>query len=250
MRVLAKSLAGALLLNGAPDGYPLGHPVDGEQQIPRLAKATREQVPESLCAFNDRGRAADATSTGLHFFRDDEALLPILARPAKYAPIFTAYRLVLTPDVTIGDGMPPWQRARAVVMSRMAGVVWQAHGLTVVPTLRWRTKDDYDNVAAGIPEGGVVAVASYGSRRDRESRSEYENGLRKMVQRLVPECVMVFGRTQGRVYADLARRTEFIEYLPPTAQARPVRRSKLTPGQHSLFDAAQLMDPGVPCSAP
>jgi hypothetical protein len=78
---------------------------------------------------------------------------------------------------------------RDVVTSRLAGVVWQAHGLTVVPTLRWRTKDDYDNVASGIRAGGVVAVATYGSRRDDELRSEFERGLAVMVGRLNPSAV-------------------------------------------------------------
>ena len=78
---------------------------------------------------------------------------------------------------------------RDVAMSRMAGVGWQAHGLTVVPTLRRRTKDDDDNVASGIPAGGVVAVATYGSRRDDELRSEFERGPAVMVERLNPSAV-------------------------------------------------------------
>lgn len=106
MQVLARSRAGSLLVHGAPEGYPLGHPVDGEQQIPRLARVNRTQVPDALCAFNDRGRGATPGSTGLHFFRDDEALLPVIARPVKYVPVFSPYRLVLTPDITIGEGMP------------------------------------------------------------------------------------------------------------------------------------------------
>jgi Domain of unknown function (DUF4417) len=196
------------------------------------------QVPKALCAFNDRGRAPEASSTGLHFFRDDEALLPILNAPEKYVASYSRYRVLLTPDITIGDGMPPWQRARAVVVSRMVGVVWQAHGLCVVPTLRWRNKLDYANVAAGVPHGSVVAVANYGSRRDRELKSEFERGLSEMVERLAPECVMVFGSIKGRVFSDLAGRTEFIEYLPSTAGLAREHRTTRKPDQPTLFEAA------------
>lgn len=112
MQVVARSCAGSLLLHGAPEGYPLGHPIDGAQQIPWLARVTPSLVPGALCALNDRGREATPDSTGLHFFRDDEALLPISARPAKYVPDFAPYRLVLTPDITIGEGMPPFRRVR------------------------------------------------------------------------------------------------------------------------------------------
>ena len=83
-----------------------------------------------------------------------------------------------------------------VAMSRMDGVGWQAHGLTVVPTLRWRTKDDYDNVTSGVPAGSLAGVATYGSRRDDERRSEFERGLAVMVGRLNPPAVLVFGTVE------------------------------------------------------
>ncbi|MFM8155913.1 MAG: DUF4417 domain-containing protein [Actinomycetes bacterium] len=238
MRVAPTSSAAALLLHGAPEGYPLGHPVDGEQHIPRLRGVPENRVPEVLCAFNDRGRATDPSAAGLHFFRADEALLPIIGSPAKYALTFAPYRLVLTPDLTIGEAMAPWQRARAVAMSRMAGVVWQERGLTVVPTLRWRTKHDYDNVASGIPTHSIVAIATYGSRRDPELRTEFERGLPAMVERLEPCVVLVFGSTKARVFAQLAGRTEFIEYLPPMAARRDARPEKSIPDQPSLFEVA------------
>ncbi len=238
MRVVPTSSAAALLLHGAPEGYPLGHPVDGEQHIPRLRGVSENRVPEVLCAFNDRGRATDPSSAGLHFFRDDAALLPIIGSPAKYVLTFSAYRVVLTPDLTIGDAMAPWQRARAVALSRMAGVVWQERGLPVVPTLRWRTKHDYDNVASGVPAHSIVAVSTYGSRRDPELRAEFERGLPAMIERLEPSAVLVFGNTRARVFAQLAGRTEFIEYPPPMAARCDARREKTIPGQPPLFEVA------------
>ncbi|MBU6147908.1 MAG: DUF4417 domain-containing protein [Actinomycetales bacterium] len=120
----------------------------------------------------------------------------------------------------------------------MAGVVWQERGLTVVPTLRWRTKHDYDNVSSGIPMPSIVAVATYGSRRDPELRTEFERGLPAMVERLEPSAVVVFGSTQARVFTQLAGRTEFIEYLPPMAARREARPEKSIPDQPSLFEVA------------
>ena len=236
MRVQSKSHEGALLLDGAPPGYPLGHPVDGSEHVPRLARVARLGVPEALCAFNDLGRVADPVLTGLHFFRDDADLLPNIKRPLDYLARFADFRVLLTPDITIGDGMPPWQRARAVVMSRMAGVVWQTHGLPVVPTLRWRSKHDYDNVAAGIEQGSVVAVANYGSRRDAELKWEFAQGLAEMVERLNPACIMVYGRVHGRPFKDLAKRTEFVEYKSPLEASRPTRSRDAISGQPTIFD--------------
>jgi hypothetical protein len=134
--------------------------------------------------------------------------------------------------------MPPGQRARAVVLSRMAGVLWQSHGLPVAPTLRWRTKDDYDSVASGIPSDSVVAVASYGSRWDGQLRSEFERGLSAMVERLSPSVVLVFGDAKARVFAHLSTRTEFITFAPQTVSMRAPRRVVAPVGQESMFQVA------------
>jgi len=144
--------------------------------------------------------------TGLHFFRDDAALVPIIKRPLDYLARFVDFRVLLTPDITIGDGMPPWQRARAVVMYRMAGVVWQAHGLAVVPTLRWRYKHDYNNVAAGIERSSVVSVANYGSRTDAELTQEFTTGLAE------------------------------VEYTSPIEASRSTRSPVAIPRQPTIFD--------------
>ena len=117
----------------------------------------------------------------------------------------------------------------------MAVVAWQAHGLAVAPTLRWRTKDDYDNVASGIPANSVVAIASDGSRRDGDLRSEFERGLAAMVERLAPASVLVFGDTKARVFAQLSTRTEFIAFAPPTVSMRPPRRVVAPLGQDAMF---------------
>ena len=47
MLVHSKSNEGALLLDGAPPGYPLGHPVDGQEYIPCLARVARLGVRPS-----------------------------------------------------------------------------------------------------------------------------------------------------------------------------------------------------------
>ena len=104
--------------------------------------------------------------------------------------------------------------------------------------LRWRTKDDYDNVTSGIPAGSVVAVAIYGSRRDDERRSGFERGLAVMVGRLNPSAVVVFGTVGARVFTRLSRRTEFIAYTPPTASMSVPRSIGDLSGPGTLVEVA------------
>jgi len=94
MLVHSKSNEGALPLDGAPPRYPLGHPVDGQEHIPCLARVARLGVPEALYAFNDLGRVADPVLTGLHFSRDDAALLTVIIRPLDSLTRFADFRVL------------------------------------------------------------------------------------------------------------------------------------------------------------
>lgn len=112
MRARASTSADGSIFSDAPAGYPIGrHPVDGVWEVPVLAPLSEARVPERLVAINDLGRAADPLTTGVHFFRDDAVFQPILRNPSAYAPKLSRYRVVLTPDITLGTGMNRWMKA-------------------------------------------------------------------------------------------------------------------------------------------
>lgn len=140
-----------VLFGELSEAFPQPHEVGGVEQVPMLRRLQLADVPNELIAFDDRKRAVDSTQTALHFFRFDHKFVATLLEPEKRVKDFQSFSAVLTPDVTLGTGMPPWQRARNTVLGRAAGAVWQSRGLTVIPTLRWLDESDYELVASGIP---------------------------------------------------------------------------------------------------
>lgn len=216
----------------------MGHPTDGDQQVPAMSAVPLTAVPESLCAFNDLGRCENPGLAGVHFFKQDSKFSRILESPCAYVDKFRGFRAVLTPDVSILDGMAPWQRSAVVVISRQIGVVWQEHGLTVIPTLRWRDQHDWETVACGVPMNSVVAVSCYASTNDRELRYEFDRGLPYMIERLAPQVVIVYGRTNRRIFRELKPKAEFIERLPPIAHQLDTRQTQAAPNQDLLPLAA------------
>jgi hypothetical protein len=105
-----------------------------------------------LRAFNDLGRSTNQENEVIHFYKSDSKLVPILKNPKKYLASFAPYAAVLTPDVTLSSGMPQWLRIANTATSRMVGAVFEHHGLTVIPSLRWSDEDDYDFVSVGSPK--------------------------------------------------------------------------------------------------
>ncbi|MSV76867.1 MAG: DUF4417 domain-containing protein [Actinobacteria bacterium] len=223
-----------ILFGNLPDAYPVNHPVDGSQQVPVLRRVNVTDIPDELVAFDDRKRAKSPTHAGLHFFRDDKKFISILVKPEAKTMEFAPYKIMLTPDVTIGDGMPPWQKARNVVLGRAAGVVWEKRGMKVIPTVRWTNQEDLDLVTCGIPQRSVFAVSSYMARRDPTDYSIFQEGLRYLVNCLNPVAVIVYGSLDDELSNELSRFCDIFVYQDPMTKIRD-NAKRVSPDDNALF---------------
>lgn len=208
------------LLAGRPDWYPNAVKTVGPAQIPVLQPPLYDELPRQILAYDKRGADPSGGSL-LHFCVRDAKLRHPARAPQSYVSDFASAWGVLTPDFSITDQMPTWQRQMSVWWNRAIGVYFQCRGLRVVPHIRWRNRADYDYCFAGIQAGSTVAVSNYGSRRDRSLAWDFEQGLYALVERLAPDRVLVYGSTQQRAFRDLAGRTEFIAYPTDIARAHP-----------------------------
>lgn len=176
-----------------PEGYPVGSAVAGPWQVPVLEPLELFSAPSEMYAFDDRKRIQVSSTTALHFYRDDAKFASVVTKPLEWVSVFCEYGYVLTPDISLGDDMPPWLRQQNTCLSRAVGVVWQRRGLNVIPSLRWRSIDDIPFVVAGISPGSTISVSNYGSRRDIAERMIFKTGLEEILRVLNPAVVLLYG---------------------------------------------------------
>lgn len=219
-QLVGKTQLESILFGNLPNSYPANHPVDGLQQVPLLRRVSISDIPDELVAFDDRKRAKSPAMAGLHFFRDDSKFISVLLQPEVKIKEFAPFKIILTPDVSIGSGMPPWQKARNVVLGRAAGVVWENRGMKVIPTVRWLGKEELDLVACGVPQRSIFAVSSYMSRRDPADYREFQNGLRYLVDYLKPVAVIVYGSLDDELSTELRGRCDLFIYQDALTQLR------------------------------
>jgi hypothetical protein len=208
------------LIVGAPLNYPVGHQVEGVDQIPKLRPATLDLVPSELCSFNDFGRSSNPAQEAVHFYKNDIRFIAILRNPKPFGFKASGFKALLTPDVTLGLGMPEWMRKRNTVLSRMCGVVWQSQGLSVIPSLRWVCHADLEFVSMGIERGSIFAVSSYGSERNKNAKLEFERGVLELVKILQPAALMVYGLLDRRLNDELSLLTRVFVYKPNSFRKR------------------------------
>lgn len=220
-----------ILLGELPPGFPSDHIESGAQKIPKLASFEVEDVPTELIPFNDVSRAASLSTSAAHFYKADYKFKTAILRPLELVTHLRQFGFVLTPDLTLGDKMPPWQRIRNTVLSRAAGVIWQSRGIKVVPSLRWRDESDYEFVGSGLEPRSIFAVSSVGTRNDPRETQIFETGLRHFVQNLEPRVVLIHGTINFHLWNWLSDETQVLIYKPDSH----FRRGKNEGPEEKLF---------------
>lgn len=86
--------------------------------------------------------------------------------------------------------MPRWMQLANVAKNRWCGAYWQAHGLTVIPTISWAGASSFDFCFDGVEQNAVVAIGMIGCKK---SRVGFLRGYHAMLERLNPSKVICFG---------------------------------------------------------
>lgn len=143
-------------------------------------------------AFNEM-KTADDDSAGIHFFIDDYQFERIWRSPQRYMELMKRFPCVLSPDFSLYTDMPMAMKIWNVYRSRTLGAYWQRNGLNVVPTLQWADPSTFDFCFNGIEKGGMVAVSTLGSAKERLSRQFWMAGMREAIWQVRPQTIMLYG---------------------------------------------------------
>ncbi len=203
------------ILGGLTNGYETHFPVEGPQKIPVLSAASIESIPKVVWPFDTDLAGFEGLDVGLHFYCDDRKFMSVVADPLRWVSRFAKYKCVFTPDISLSDSMAPWQRVKNTVYSRAIGATWQAHGLQVIPSIRWADRTDYEFVGVGIPRGSVIAFGALGAYRDRSKRAIFQHGVEAMVERLEPSAIVVYGKLDAKFHSRLEAKVQVDNLFNP-----------------------------------
>ena len=173
-------------------------PSDNAWGIPTLSPVTAAQLPRHLIPYGQRLRSAIPLVDGCwHCFLDDERFERIWTRPRRTINVVQQLGCALTPDFSLYRTLPLATQLWNTYRNRWCGAWWQAHGITVIPTIAWGGAASYDFCFLGTPSHSVVAVATVGvwgiQDRDQLKRSLFVTGYKEMVTRLQPSHVLCYG---------------------------------------------------------
>ena len=87
-----------------------------------------------------------------------------------------------------------------IYRSRAIGCWLQRNGVTVIPNIRYGDKRTYRICCDGISKGGVIAVGSHGTLKNKEDRRIFAEGLSVVIKRIQPKVIVVYGFVPDNIF--------------------------------------------------
>lgn len=167
-------------------------------------------VPNRLIAFS---KAISCKDFGqwVHFYEFDYLFERVWRNPRRYLPVLKRFNGVILPDFSVYRDMPFVMQLWNIYRSRAIGFWLQANGVKVIVNVRWGDKRTYRICCDGVSRGGSIAVGTNGSIGSIEDKRYFAEGLKAVVKRVSPSCIVVYGSAPDDVFA--AYRDEGIEIV-------------------------------------
>lgn len=164
----------------------------GKYDIPAISPVKSISTNVFL-GFNYVKSCNEPENKGVHFFLDDYQFSRLWTNPSGYVSMLSKFKCVCTPDFSTYTDFPLAIQIYNHYRKHWLGAYWQKQGITVVPTISWSGEDSFDWCFDGEPKGGVIALSSVGTQKNRNAKQLFLNGYRETLKRLEPTTILFYG---------------------------------------------------------
>lgn len=183
----------------------------GKYDMPVLEPVTELPEIKEWISFNYVLTDNNPEGKAVHFFIDDYQFERVFNQPEKYVDKLRQYVCVATPDFSPYGDMPLIAQMWNHYRKQWVGAWLQAHGVTVIPTVRASTDErSLEWYLDGIPKGGIVIMSSMWTGKENLvdiSQTEYLT----MKKHIKPKKVFIYGKDTGNMGISPKDNVEYIQ---------------------------------------
>lgn len=172
---------------------------DGYFQMPELEGT--DYIPENLIGFN-YALSTKNKNVGVHFYLDDYQFERVWNKPLEYIDVLKEFDCAFTPDFSLYLDMPISMKIWNTFRSRLIGQLMQDAGLIVIPTVSWAEEETFKFCFDGLPENSVLTISTIGVKKNSDAFEIWANGVRELIKRKKPSCLLVYGGEVEFDYGD------------------------------------------------
>jgi hypothetical protein len=149
--------------------------------------------PEKMIAFKDAVSLKKEFRGWVHFYQDDYKFEAVWNNPTRYLDKLKKFEGVISPDFSLYRDMPLAEQVWNVYRNHALGYWFSKNGIHVIPNVRWGDESSYEFCYDGVVYNSIVSVGTHGCLKLREDRKFFRDGLAKMLSKLSPKTIIVYG---------------------------------------------------------
>jgi hypothetical protein len=169
-------------------------------ELPNLPQ--NAAVPTSLTEFR-KLKNPKTKNQFIHFYMPDKKFESVYRNPRQYLQWFRRFDGIIGFDFSIHAECPLYKQVESFGRNRELSYWFARQGVSVIPNVRWGTKETFDWCFEGLPKRSTVAVSTLGCSKDARDRQLFEDGFIEMLTRLEPKTVVVYGTKSEKLVPPL-----------------------------------------------
>ena len=172
---------------------------DGCLEFPMLH--TSNSVPNKVVTFSKAmSKTWDDFDCWVVFYEHDRDFERLWSKPRQYLDKLKKFKGIISPDFSLYRNMPLIMQMWNTYRSRAIAVWLQNNGIQVIPNVRFGDERTFSFCFDGIEENKTVAVGTHGCIKRKEDKIFFKIGLARMVQRLSPKTIIVYGSAPDSIF--------------------------------------------------
>ena len=172
---------------------------DGYIELPVIK--TSDKLPKKVVTFS---KAMTKLWTDFDcwvvFYEHDKEFERLWNNPKQYLDKLKKFKGVISPDFSLYRNMPLVTQMWNTYRGRAVACWLQNNGVEIIPNLRFGDERTFSFCFDGIEENKTVAVGTHGCIKRKEDKIFFKIGLARMVQRLSPKIIIVYGSAPDNIF--------------------------------------------------
>ena len=172
---------------------------DGYYELPVIR--TSDHLPDKVITFSKAmSKTWDDFDCWVIFYEHDRDFERLWNKPRQYLDKLKKFKGIISPDFSLYRNMPLIMQMWNTYRSRAIAVWLQNNGVEVIPNVRFGDERTFSFCFDGVEENKTVAVGTHGCIKRKEDKIFFKIGLARMVQRLSPKTIIVYGSAPDSIF--------------------------------------------------
>ena len=172
---------------------------DGYIELPVIK--TSDKLPEKVVTFSKAmSKSWSDFDCWIVFYEHDKEFERLWNNPKQYLDKLKKFKGVISPDFSLYRNMPLVMQMWNTYRGRALAVWLQNNDVEIIPNVRFGDERTFSFCFDGIEENKTVAVGTHGCIKRKEDKIFFKIGLARMVQRLSPKIIIVYGVAPDNIF--------------------------------------------------